>query len=165
MIEMVVAMAIAAIILTIIMLLIRGTSNSFEHTSNEVNLQMEAQTTMNQLTNQAMEAVELQPEITWDEKRYTFRYVRHDSENREYEEYITIVYDIETKKLFQITVTDFEEGKSIVPIMKDNFLADYIEDLVITLNPNGKSLTIHLKLSLGRDEYEMSKKVKLRNKN
>lgn len=165
MIELVLAVAIAAIVLSMIMLFISRSADGFRHTSETVNLQMEAQTAINHLSNLAMEAVELNFYTTLEDKRFTFRFVRKDASYHEYEEYITIIYGIASRKLYHVSVTDYDQAKTVIPVMKNHFLADYIEDLRIENSPDNKSLTIYLVLSLGEDKYELNKKVKLRNRN
>lgn len=154
-IELVIALGIAAIVLSMIMLFLNGATRSFRHTSNEVNLQMESQTIMNQLSNLAMEAMDLEAYMdSPGELRYTFQYGIYDC--------YTIILDTDKGRLYQVPTTDFEQAKLVSYTTEEHFLAEYVEDLQITETPNGKSVIIDLTLSLG-DRFSMTKKVNFRN--
>jgi hypothetical protein len=58
-IELIISIAIAAIILSMVALMINTAAKSFKHTNEDVNLQMEAQITINQLNSYIMEATDV----------------------------------------------------------------------------------------------------------
>jgi hypothetical protein len=115
---------------------------------------MEAQTTINQLSNLAMEATTMYTYSTPTESRYTFQYVNGD--------YLTIVFDRAQMKLYQVQTTGEVQAQAATYTMENNFLAEYVESLDIT-EPVNKTISITLKFSLGKENYQISKKVKLRN--
>lgn len=160
--ELVIAMAIAAIVLGIIMMFINGVSKSFRRTNDEVNLQMEAQTTINQISNIAMEAKDMEKypatgeaDPVTGELRYTF-----EGNNNEF---ITFVFASHESKLYQVQTTDFLTAQTAAYNMQNNFLAEYVTELKIDENTAKQSVTINLKLALGNDNYQIKKTVKMRN--
>ncbi len=153
MIELVIAMAIAAVVISMIMFFISVAAKSFRRTSDDVNLQMEAQTTINQISNLAMEAKAVDIWNGTDDIRYTFQY--NDTEFK------TIILVSDEKKLYQVSTTGFEDAKTVSYNMQQNFLAEYVQSLVLT--SENKSVTIDLSLSLGEDQYQISKTIKMRN--
>ncbi len=154
-IELIIAMAVAAIVLSMIMFFISGAAKSFRRTSDEVNLQMEAQTILNQMNNIAMEAKGMEEYVTSEESRYTFQCNG--------DEYYTFIFAGAENKLYQVQTTGFTEAQTAVYNMQENFLADYITRLIITENSGNKSITIDLRLALGNDNYEIKKTIKMRN--
>ncbi|HKL79621.1 MAG TPA: prepilin-type N-terminal cleavage/methylation domain-containing protein [Mobilitalea sp.] len=152
-IELIIAMAIAAIVLSMIMFLINVSSNNFRRTSNEVNLQMESQTAINQISNLAMEAIEVTREVNGNIERYIF-------ENSD-ADYYTIVFDATEMELYQIGPTGFEEAKVAAYNKEVNLLAEYVDNFEINIAV--KSVNIILTSALGEDTFTVSKKVKLRN--
>lgn len=154
-IELVIAMAIAAIILSMLMFFISGAANSFRIASDDVNLQMEAQTTINQLTNLAMEAETMTSHTNMADVRYIFRY--SDTE------YYAVVFNNSENILYLIKESTEDLANTAATVMNQHFMAEYVSSLVMDLSPNGKTVTINLELTLGQDSYQMSKKVKMRN--
>lgn len=160
-IELLIAMMIAAIVLSMILLFIKGVSKSFQKTSDEVNLQMEAQTTMNLISNILMEAQDIEvspvsavPDPVTGEVRYTLSCGSN--------EYYTIIFNTTEGKLYLIKTSSPEEGRTATYSLQDHFLADHIENLLITRNAN-KTATIELYLALGRDKYNVKKTILMRN--
>lgn len=158
MIELVIALMISAIVILMIMFFLHNASKGFRRTNDDVNLQMEAQTILNQLSNLAMEALDMEalkmedyPDLS-GEKRFIFKY-------KEDEYYTIIFHDI---YLYQVFTDSIEEAKLPSIYSKEqHLLAEYVENLDIT--PNDKSVTIDLSLSLGTDSERLRKKVKFRN--
>ncbi|MBH1939789.1 prepilin-type N-terminal cleavage/methylation domain-containing protein [Mobilitalea sibirica] len=155
-IELIIAMAIAAIVLSLIMFFIKGSTQTFRRTSDEVNLQLEAQTTINQLSNIAMEAKSFTP-ISLTEERFIFRY--NDNE------YYSIIFNNGERRIYLVQTTTRSDAETIAPNMQEHFMAEYVESLTMVSSINGKMITINLQLSLGNEEHVISKKVKLRNAN
>ncbi|HKL79081.1 MAG TPA: type II secretion system protein [Mobilitalea sp.] len=154
-IELIIAMAIVAIVLSMIMFLINVSSNSFRRTSDEVNLQMESQTAINQISNLAMEAIEVKQVAIGNITRNIFKY--GDTE------FYTIVFDSAEMELYQVATADVEEAKVATYNKAEHLLAEYVESFVINIAPDAKSVNIILTSSLGEDTFTVSKKVKLRN--
>ncbi|NLO10155.1 MAG: hypothetical protein GX129_09875 [Clostridiales bacterium] len=158
MIELVIALMISAIIILMIMFFLNNASRGFRLTNDEVNLQMEAQTILNQLSNLAMEALDMEALKMEDypslqgEKRFIFKYKE--------DEYYTII--LNDSYLYQVFTDNLEEARLPSIYSKEqNLLAEYVEDLII--KPFNKSVTIDLTLSLGTDKERLRKKVKFRN--
>lgn len=154
-IELVIAMAIAAIVLSMIMLFISGAAKSFRRSSDEVNLQMEAQTTINQISKIAMEARDLDIYSATGDKRFTFE-CNHN-------EFYTFIFVPTEMMVYQVQTTDFIQAQSATYSMQQHFLAEYVKSLDITENTENKSATIKLELSLGSEEYTLSKTIRMRN--
>lgn len=151
-IELIIALAISSIIILMILFLINNASKSFRKTNNDVNLQIEAQTILNQLSNLAMEATDMEAylDISY-EKRFIFKYKD--------DEYYTIIH--KDTYLYQVATDDPEQAKLPSLYNKEqHLLAEYVQDLNIT--PNEKSVTIYLKLSLGDDTERISKRISKR---
>lgn len=160
--ELIIAMAVAAIVLSMIMYFIFGAAKSFQRTSDEVNLQLEAQTAINQINNIILEAgdMEVYPSdglinpITGD-IRYTFH-----CNNNEFYSFIFVEAD---RMLYQVQTTGFVEARTVTYNRQENLLADYVKELSISKVDRNKSAKIDLLLALGPEEYRVSKLVKMRN--
>lgn len=152
-IELIIALMITAIVISMIMLLINSASKSFKITNNDVNLQIEAQTIINQLSNLAMEAKSMEPHIDLNSnERFIFQYHA--------DEFYAIIFN--DNILYQLKTDNIGEAKeSLLYSKEDHFLAEYVSDLDIS--PENNTVKIELILSLGKDEVNLSKKVKLRN--
>lgn len=157
--ELVISMAIASLILTMLAFFIGGVSRSFQRSNEEVNLQMEAQVALNQISNQAMEAKDIiMPTDASDpDRRYIFQ------EYNNIDAYV-IIYKGSEKKLYAVkttipnagTVSDFTDA--------DNLLAEYVSDIKMVKDEHDSTVTIDLKLSTGSENYTVSRQIKLRNK-
>lgn len=156
--EMIVAIAIASIVIYMIMFFIKVASNSFRRTSDEVNLQMEAQTSVNQLANLAMEAA-LAPEcrVTASEIRYIFKYSD--------DEYYAVVHNSTDNNLYLLEAADIESASTQVTSINEHLMAEYVKELNIVASSNGKKVTINLTFALGDDTFSVKKNVRLRNVN
>ena len=169
--ELVIAMMISAIIILMIMFFLSNASRSFQRTNNDVNIQMEAQTIINQLSNLVMEAEYMEIEggeaVNSYMKEYSdsegrIRYIfKHINKNGDIEEieYNTIV--LSEGCLYQIISDNWFDAKEADIIKEEHMLAEYVDSLVNI--PNVKSVDIVLKLSLGNDSAELKKRVKFRN--
>ena len=152
-IELIIALAISSIIIFMIMLFLNSATKSFRRTSDDVNIQMEAQIILSQISNLAMEAVDMEAfsDIA-GEKRFIFKYKE--------DEYYTIIFS--DTYLYQVATDDSAEAKLPSIYSKErHLLAEYVENLDIT--PNEKSVTIDLSLALGTDRERLSKRIKFRN--
>lgn len=107
MIELVIALMISAIIILMVMFFLHNASKGFRRTNDDVNIQMEAQTILNQLSNLAMEAVDMEALNMGDypslaaEKRFIFKY-------KEDEYYTIILHD---SYLYQVFTDNIEQAK------------------------------------------------------
>ncbi|NLP15564.1 MAG: hypothetical protein GX379_00780 [Clostridiales bacterium] len=152
--ELIIAMMIAAIILSMIFLFINSASKGFRKTNDNVNLQIEAQTIINQLSNLVMESSEMEiyEEIP-EEKRYIFKYGM--------DEYYTVIS--RESLLYQVFTTDYEQAKTAPYTKEEHLLAEYVQSLDITKTSGNRAVDIDLRLSLGNDNERLTKKVKFRN--
>ncbi len=160
--ELIIAMAVAAIVLSMIMYFVFGASKSFQRTSDEVNLQLEAQTTINQINNIILEAksMEVYPsdgviDPSSGEIRYTFA-CNHN-------EFYTFIFAEADGILYQVQTSGFTEARTASYNKQEHLLAEYVSKLTITKVDRNQSARIDLKLALGTEEYQVSKLVKMRN--
>lgn len=155
-IELIICLAITSIVLSILAVYISGASQVFRKTNDEVNLQMEAQVTINQLSNRAMEAKKIDlPTDPSDPKR---RYVIEGySESNVY----VVIFNKEDNELYLTKATSLAEAQSITS-NDDSLLSEYLEDIQIT-EEDSKTVTITLSFQAGKENYLVSRKIKLRN--
>jgi type II secretory pathway pseudopilin PulG len=156
--ELIISMAISAIVLSMIMIIISIASKSFRRTNDEVNLQLEAQTTMNQLSNLIMEAGRIEESankpssadkkymISTGSKCYALLLIKDDM------------------RLYLMEGNTKEEADTAAYSPEANLMGEYIKDINIS-GLQLKKVTIDLTFTLGEDEYDISRTVKLRNKN
>lgn len=157
-IELIISMAITAIILSMIIMLISGASHSFRRTNDEVNLQMEAQIAINQLSAIAMGATKIdEVPSTPSDKKYIINGIAG-------KESYGVVYIDSVHKLYLIQKTPTVTVADLATVTdENNLLAEYVTSLEIN-NPTGsKTATISISFKLGEDTYSISKKVKIRN--
>lgn len=162
--ELIIAMAVAAIVLSMIMYFIFGATKSFQRTSEEVNLQLEAQTAINQINNIIMEAEEMEiypPDGLIDPVTGDIRYTFHCNNN----EFYTFIYVEADMLLYQAQTTGFVESRTVTYNKQEHLLAEYVERFEITKIDRNKSAKIEMILGLGSEKYQVSKLVKMRNAN
>lgn len=147
-------MAITAIILSMILMLISGASHSFRRTNDEVNLQMEAQVAINQLSTLAMEAKDIGDNS--DPSSEDTKYIIQNIDGTFY----GVVFIKSDKKLYLIN--PLLSASDLDAADKYNLLAEYVSTFKITLA--GKNATIDILFALGDEEYPVNRKVKIRNK-
>jgi len=155
-IELIISMAISAIILSLIIIIISSASRIFRRTNDEVNLQLEAQTTINQLSNLSMEAskiVHIDPPPSSFEEKYIITCV-----GKSY----AVLFSKTEKKLY--LMKGINDSDVITKTYTDagNLMAEYVDIFTIT---GVKKVTINITFVLGDDTYSVSKKVNLRNAN
>ncbi len=169
--ELLIALMISSIIILMIIFFLNSASKYFRRTSDDVNLQMEAQTIISQLSNLVMEAEHMEiedeeagnpymKEYTDSEgrTRYVFKHI-NKQDDTVVDEYNTIV--LSEGCLYQLVIYDWEDVEDAAIIKEEHLLAEHVQSLNII--PYDKSVNIKLGLSLGKDTAELSKKVKFRN--
>lgn len=157
--ELVISMAITAIVLTMIIMMIGTAARSLRKTNEGVNLQLEAQAVMNQLNNLVMEAsqIELSSTEAAPDSRYLLATPNY---------YYALVHRDAESKLYLIQVevnahTDLYDADTVIPTDEANLLAEYVDKITIT--PVGKQVTINLDMKMGDREYSLVKRVMMRN--
>lgn len=145
---------IVSIVLLMIMVFMNSASNSFKVTNEDVNLQIEAQTIINQLSNLSMEAMDMETHTDFaGDERYIFQYAENN--------YYAII--IHEKELYQIHTSSLDNAKEDTYNKEEHFLAEYVKELDITKTSNNNAVVINLTLALGRDKENIIKTVKFRN--
>lgn len=159
--ELILAMAISMIVIVMIISLISVGTRMFRKTSDDVNLQVEAQTTMNQIVNLVMEAKSIE-EITLSSSEK--RYLIDQPDTADYKDYAIILDGREdVRELYLVELASGMDYRMTVPSREMNLLSEYVTDLTITPEGTGRVQRIYLKLMLGSESYELAKKVILRN--
>lgn len=158
-IELIISMAITAIVLVMIVIFINSAANSFQHTNEDVNLQLEAQIAINQLSAILMEAsditnpaIDVSPDV---------KYLM-DGPIQCY----AIYYIADKKRLYLIPAASTTVADTINPVASADtenqyLMAEYISGFMI--EDNGKTAKISIDFSLGGSTYQTSKNVSLRN--
>ncbi len=154
--ELILAMAISVIVVMMIIAFISGALRVFRKTNNEVNLQMEAQTTMNQLTGLLMEASRITGPVTDpDEDRY------HIENSSEYG--LAVIWDKENGRLYLVELGSGDDYETVAFTEQENLLAEYVSRFSMP-QKDGALYGIELELQIDeRDMYELNNKVELRN--
>lgn len=154
--ELIISMAITAIILSMIIMLISGASHSFRRTNDKVNLQMESQIAINQLSTIVMGAKGISA-ITAPlpaDKQYIIQGITgKDSYG--------VFYRDSDHKLFLIQKPTVASSDFATISEEDNLLAEYVS--VFNIAITSKTASIDISFELGEDSYLVSRKVKIRN--
>ena len=161
--ELIISMAITAIVLSMIALIISTAAKSFKSTNEDVNLQMEAQVTINQLSTILMEASEITTgSAILPDKKYL---IKGSVDSTCYAVYLKT----DTNRLYLIPA-DGINGEDIADSIDPTetteteylyLMAEYVTD--INIETNKKSPRIVIDFKLGDSTYTASKKVTLRN--
>lgn len=162
-IELVISMAIMAIVFSMIALLINTATQSFKRTNQKVNLQLEAQVSMNQISNLVMETTMYES----DSPEGNTRYLLQTASN----EYYAVYFAKAVKKIFLIqsdNIDGVNGAKTINPMASKEtqnqyLLAEYVESIDITVSADKKTVVIKIVFKIEKEEYTASKKVTLRN--
>lgn len=162
-IELIISMAISAIILSMIIMIISSASKSFRRTNDEVNLQLEAQTTINQLSNLAMEASKIEKSLNIPppiEDKYIIT-----SLPKSY----AILFIKDVQRLYLIdedtpSAADAAAYSDTEDFRAKYLMAEYVDEFTISGYGTNK-ITINITFKLGSDIYKVNKKIKLRNAN
>lgn len=164
--ELIVCIAISAIILTMIALIIKTASNSFRRTNEDVNLQMESQIAMNQLSTYIMEASGVYPDrdgVTDDDKKYVIKYVSQE-DGIATTTYHVLYYINDLNCLYLITDTDPAEVTldSVKNHEAEYLMAEHVTDISID-NSDGTKAVTTLTFGLGDQDYTVRQTIRLRN--
>lgn len=151
--ELIISMAITAIVLSMIVMIISVASKSFTHTNENVSLQMEAQVAINQISTLVMEA----SAITVSDKP-DGRYLLAGNPSPCYG---LVLRDNKLYLIQADTIAEVDNIELIEITDEKNLMAEYVESIDIIIN--NKSANISLLFKLGDTDYSISKKVKLRN--
>ncbi|MHB8131024.1 MAG: prepilin-type N-terminal cleavage/methylation domain-containing protein [Mobilitalea sp.] len=171
-IELIISMAITAIVLSMIVMMISVASRSFTRTNENVNLQMEAQVAVNQISKLVMETYRIDDTSTTNiTPPLDVKYRLFNSADLAVIPKYAIVFIHDKKRLYLIEstltspVVNADDINPIATVEAEYtyLMAEYVESLAITISTNSKTATIELKLALGDTEYSVSKRVKLRN--
>ena len=159
--ELVLAMTISMIVILMIVAFISTASRMFRKTSDDVNLQMEAQTAMSQIVNLVWEAKSIAgTEVSLTDKRYLI----DQPDTADYKDYVIILDSSEdVRELYLVQLASGTDYLTVIPSKEVNLLSEYVTDFSITSEEAGRVQRIYLKLTLGSKSYELSKKVILRN--
>lgn len=167
--ELIVSMAISIIVVLMIVSFINSSFRVFRGTNDLVQIQMEAQTSINQLINLAMEAKAISDEteiLTGKDFRYQINF---DLEG--YHDY-AVIWRKDYKKLYLVELVP--PYNNLGDISFDNeehfdqeyLLAEYVEDFSIqSVGGNDRLKNIKVRMKFGDEEYEISKEIVLRNAN
>lgn len=153
-IELIISIAISAIVLLIIISIINSASHGYKKASEEVSLQMEAQLSLGQLNNLALQAKSVK-EIEVSNTEVEKRYIIEGST-----ECHVIILAKRERKLYLLT-TEAEQAALVPYDEKEHLLAEYVKDIRMEPEAN-QSIRMVLTLSLGDKETTITKKVKLR---
>jgi Type II secretory pathway, component PulJ len=161
--ELIISMTISAIVVFMIITFISAAFRVFRKTNDDVNLQMEAQTAMNQIVNIAMEAKEIsEPYSIGNIARYKIDHLNVTG-NSDY----ALIYDGNQQKLYLVTLSaaSTDEYKTVIYSEKDNLLAEYVAEFLVKDAQAGKDSTkrIAIKLQLGSNDFLSTQTVCLRN--
>jgi len=153
-IELIIAMAISAIVLSMIMIFLSGATQGFRKTNDDVNLQLEAQNTINQISTLIMEANKIWSADNPEDKRYII-----EGNSNIY----GVIYKNSSRRLYLVTKASVHEAGTTTGYSDaDNLLAEYVDNISIVAG-GGKTVEIKLEFSIGKDSYTATRKVKLRN--
>jgi type II secretory pathway component PulJ len=154
--ELVIAMVITSIVLSMLLFFINGATNVFKKSNNQVSLQLDAQTTINQISKLAMEAysMEVYPESSAEPVRFIF-----EQESG----YTAIVYDETRNILYLLEAVTLEAACNDAVDKSLHYLAGNVDDFGITADADKRNVKIGLSLKLGKDSYSINRTVKMRN--
>jgi type II secretory pathway pseudopilin PulG len=160
MVELIITLGITAIVLTMIAIVISTAAKSFRHTTNNTNLQKEAQVTLNQLGTILMEAgsitngTAVSPDIKY--------LIQGSGDSSCYAIYLKADED----RLYLIPADDITIADSINPTEDEDteyqyLLAEYVDSFSIETGTNSANIVI--KFVLGASDYTVNKRITMRN--
>lgn len=162
--ELVISMAITAVILTMVIAFLATNSNHYVNAENTVNLQMESQSVMNQLNDMIIEAnwVELISVSTDVEALLIYNSVDID----------VVFLDKSKQELYLVedrTMAELADLDTISYSSRDNLMANHVAEL--TLLPTDidqllseKQIVLIVEFSVDTLHYKVDQNIKFRNK-
>lgn len=166
--ELIICIAISAIIITMIAVMINTASKSFRRTSEDVNLSMEAQITMNQLSTYIMEASDVYENsegVTDEDKKYVLMYEKYETSEGATvtTTYHVLYYRAALDCLYIITYTDpaTVDRSTVQDNEAEYLLAEYITG--IDISKDAAKVNVQINLGLRDRTYSTSKTITLRN--
>lgn len=159
--ELVITIGIAAILLTMIAMIINTATKSYKNTTNNTSLQKEAQVVINQLSGIIMEAesitygTAISPNIKY--------LIQGSGDNTCY----AVYFEADKNRLYLISATDLAKADSMDPTLDEALsyeylLAENVESLKIEVE--AKSAKLYIKLAFGDASYTGQKRTTMRNK-
>ncbi len=161
-IELIIAMAISGIVFSILILVINVALKGFDYTNDDVNLQIEAQTAMNQISTLAMEAYRIKGPDETSPDRYLICGKDTDSPCN------AIVLDSVADKLYLVQSASEADAKIAPYKDESNLLAEYVDEIMINQESgSSREVDIIIRFAAGEGEnaatYSISRRVILRN--
>lgn len=160
MVELIVSMAITAIVITMLAMIISAVVTSSRNASNEATLQKEAQFAINQLAEIIMEAKEITGgSAVAPDKKYLIR----GAESR----YYAVFLKADEKCLYLMQTSDPVQADGFNPALDEDaknkyLLAEYVESISIETSPG--LATINIKFVLGESSLTGQKNIAMRNR-
>lgn len=160
--ELVISLAIMTIVLTMIAIMINSATRSFKRTNENVNLQLEAQLALNQLSTITMEASSITASSNLTDAG-DVKYLLPCPESKAY----AVFYRKAKNCIYLIQASDVDEADGINPTASQDLeyqylMAEYVSGFSIEMNENTAKIIIDF--TLGEQSNKVSKVVKLRNK-
>ena len=158
--ELVISMAITAIVFSMLILIINTAAGSFKRTNENVNLQLEAQITVNQLSTILMEASKVTPGSAVEPD---VKYLLSGSPN------CYAIYFIKGEnRLYLISAGSIEEADGINPVLNEDtenqyLMAEYVKSFTITMDGTTPTAKLTMEFELGDQTFTTSKNINLRN--
>lgn len=159
--ELIICIAISAIIVTMIALMINTASRSFRKTNEDLNLSREAQITMNQLSAYIMEASDVDESsegVTDADRKYVIEYVTNEGTNHH-----VLYYRCDVDRLYIITNTDpaTVDRSTVRDNEAEYLMAEYITG--IDISKDAAKVIVQINLGLRDRTYSTTKTITLRN--
>lgn len=162
--ELMIAMTVAVIIMGAATLFIRNALKSYDNAMKTIDLQMEAQTVMEQLGNWIMEGN--RAEVKADGTLVIYNIPRESGA-------VVDKWFIWQKDgaLYLYSLSDTNESVNDAVLLEnrnsrsvpENCIGDYVTGFVPSVSADKKTVTIELELKEGAQSYEVSSTVKIRN--
>jgi prepilin-type N-terminal cleavage/methylation domain-containing protein len=174
--EVLVTVAILSILIFAICVFMTTGSNLYKKSSREIDLQQEAQTTMNQLYDMTLSANKLNVSYMnpGSEHEVAVMFVQTTEEMDTKVSYIIIwmkdrqkLYFLRKDTSFIFTGTESEITDLCNGVTDEaNLLGQYIKSMVIDTSELTKdqAISITIRFEIKDDKYDMTKEIKLRNK-
>lgn len=183
-IELILAMAISTIVIGAVIAFMSAGSRSYRFEENEISLQMEAQTVMNQINNLVIEGNNIEFNGT---DRLTIYHTDNDSTT--YDKSEVIWFDVSQNRLYLYLINSDVESIAMnneiatQSGLEDNLLGEYVVDFSATLgelpaaltpaptsfeyrrqDASGATITVTLQMETQNKTYLAQQDIKLRNR-